>query len=53
MVKEYKTITQIAGPLVFVEGVSDIAYGEIVEITLPSGEMKRGQVLDTSRLRFG
>ena len=49
MVKEYKTITQIAGPLVFVEGVSDIAYGEIVEITLPSGEMKRGQVLDTQR----
>lgn len=47
--KEYKTVTQIAGPLVFVEGVSDIAYGEIVEITLPSGERKRGQVLDTSR----
>jgi V/A-type H+-transporting ATPase subunit B len=47
--KEYKTVSQIAGPLVFVEGVSDIAYGEIVEITLPSGERKRGQVLDTSR----
>ncbi len=47
--KEYKSVTQIAGPLVFVEGVSDIAYGEIVEITLPSGERKRGQVLDTSR----
>ena len=47
--KEYKTITQIAGPLVFVEGVSDIAYGEIVEISLPSGEIKKGQVLDTQR----
>ena len=47
--KEYKTVTQIAGPLVFVEGVSDIGYGEIVEITLPSGEVKKGQVLDTSR----
>ena len=47
--KEYKTITQIAGPLVFVEGVSDIAYGEIVEIALPSGEIKKGQVLDTQR----
>lgn len=47
--KEYKTVSQIAGPLVFVEGVSDIAYGEIVEITLPSGERKRGQVLDTSK----
>jgi V/A-type H+-transporting ATPase subunit B len=47
--KEYKTVTQIAGPLVFVEGVSDIAYGEIVEITLPSGEKKKGQVLDTQK----
>lgn len=47
--KEYKTVTQIAGPLVFVDGVYDISYGEIVEITLPSGERKKGQVLDTSR----
>ena len=47
--KEYKTVTQIAGPLVFVEGVYDISYGEIVEITLPSGERKKGQVLDSSR----
>ncbi|MFA6214856.1 MAG: V-type ATP synthase subunit B, partial [Candidatus Micrarchaeia archaeon] len=47
--KEYKTVTQIAGPLVFVEGVNDIGYGEIVEIQLPSGEKKKGQVLDTQR----
>jgi len=47
--KEYKTITKIAGPLVFVEGVENIGYGEIVEIQLPSGERKKGQVLDTQR----
>ncbi|MCX8197529.1 MAG: V-type ATP synthase subunit B [Candidatus Micrarchaeota archaeon] len=47
--KEYKTVTQIAGPLVFVEGVSDVAYGEIVEIKLPSGEIKKGQVLDSAK----
>jgi len=47
--KEYKTVTKIAGPLVFVEGVEDISYGEIVEIQLPSGEKKKGQVLDTQR----
>ncbi len=46
--KEYKTVNQIAGPLVFVEGVSGVSYGEIVEITLPSGERKKGQVLDVS-----
>lgn len=47
--KEYKTVSKIAGPLVFVEGVSDIGYGEIVEIALPSGERKKGQVLDTQK----
>ncbi|MEM4554876.1 MAG: V-type ATP synthase subunit B [Candidatus Anstonellaceae archaeon] len=47
--KEYKTITQIAGPLVFVEGVNDVAYGEIVEIKLPSGEIRKGQVLDSAK----
>jgi V/A-type H+/Na+-transporting ATPase subunit B len=47
--KEYKTVSKIAGPLVFVEGVNDISYGEIVEIALPSGERKKGQVLDTQR----
>jgi V/A-type H+-transporting ATPase subunit B len=47
--REYKTVSKIAGPLVFVEGVSDIGYGEIVEIALPSGERKKGQVLDTQK----
>ncbi len=47
--KEYKTVSQIAGPLVFVQGVSDIGYGEIVEIALPSGETRKGQVLDTAK----
>ena len=38
--KEYKTVSKIAGPLVFVEQVEGVGYGEIVEITLPSGEKK-------------
>jgi V/A-type H+-transporting ATPase subunit B len=46
--KEYKTINEIAGPLVFVDNVSGVSYNEIVEITLPSGERKKGQVLDIS-----
>jgi V/A-type H+-transporting ATPase subunit B len=46
--KEYRTINEIAGPLVFVEGISGVSYNEIVEITLPSGERKKGQVLDVS-----
>ncbi len=46
--KEYKTITQVAGPLVFVEKTEPVGYGELVTITLPDGSTRRGQVLDTS-----
>ena len=46
--KEYRTITKIAGPLVFVEKTEPIAYGELVNIVLSDGSTKRGQVLDTS-----
>ena len=46
--KEYKTITKIAGPLIFVEKTEPIGYADMVKITMPSGEIKNGQVLDTS-----
>lgn len=47
--KEYKTITEIAGPLVVVSEVSGVGYSEIVEIMLPSGERRKGQVLDVGK----
>jgi V/A-type H+-transporting ATPase subunit B len=47
--KEYKTITQVAGPLVFVEKTEPVSYGELVTLTLPDGSTRRGQVLDTSK----
>lgn len=46
--KEYKTIKKIAGPLIFVEKTDLIGYADLVSIKLDSGELKRGQVLDTS-----
>lgn len=46
--KEYKTISRVAGPLVFVERTHEIAYGELVEIEI-DGVKKSGQVLDTSK----
>ncbi|MBR9699539.1 V-type ATP synthase subunit B [Candidatus Woesearchaeota archaeon] len=46
--KEYKTITKVAGPLIFVEKTEPIGYADIVSIKLDSGEVKTGQVLDTS-----
>ncbi len=46
--KEYKTIEEISGPLLFVENVTGVAYGEIVDIILEDGEKRKGQVLDVS-----
>jgi V/A-type H+-transporting ATPase subunit B len=46
--KEYRTINKIAGPLVFVEKTEPIGYGELVNIVISTGAVKRGQVLDTS-----
>ncbi len=48
MLKEYKTIKEIAGPLLIVEGISDVKYEEMVEVELPSGEKRRGRVLEIS-----
>ncbi len=45
-VREYRTISEIKGPLLVVEGVSRVAYDEIVEVELPSGEKRRGRVLE-------
>jgi V/A-type H+-transporting ATPase subunit B len=48
MTKEYKTIVDIAGPLIFIEKTEPVGYNELVQINLPDGSTKRGQVLDTS-----
>jgi V/A-type H+-transporting ATPase subunit B len=46
--KEYQTITEISGPLVFVETDEPIGYDEIVEIETADGETRRGQVLEST-----
>lgn len=46
--KEYLTIRNIKGPLVIVEKVKGIAYGELVDLELPDGKKRRGQVLEVS-----
>ena len=45
--KEYKTVSRIAGPLIFVKDTHPVGYGEIVEVNV-NGEKKLGQVLETS-----
>ena len=45
MLKEYKTVSEIAGPLMLVEGVDEVKYGHIVDIELADGSMRHGQIL--------
>lgn len=47
--KEYRTLTRIAGPLLFIDRIRDVAFGEIVQITSPDGDMRWGQVLEVDQ----
>ena len=44
--REYTTVTEVAGPLMVVEGVEGVAYSEMVDIETPAGEKRSGQVLE-------
>lgn len=46
MLKEYKSIVDVYGPLTVVEGVSDVGYNELVEIKMQTGETRIGEVLE-------
>ncbi len=46
MIKEYKTISEVAGPLMLVKNVENVTYDELGEITLPSGETRLCKVLE-------
>ena len=49
MFKEYKTIHEVVGPLMLVEGVDGVKYNELVEIVQKNGEVRRGKVLEVER----
>lgn len=51
MVTEYNTIEEIVGPLVFLDDVDHATVEELVEVELPSGEQRRGKVLEVNRNR--
>ena len=46
MLKEYRTIREVVGPLMLVEGVSGVKYNELVEIEQANGEIRNGRVLE-------
>ncbi len=46
MPKEYRTIEEVAGPLMLVRGVENVTYNELGEIELANGERRRCKVLE-------
>jgi len=48
MLKEYRTISEVAGPLMLVKQVEGVKYGELGEIELASGETRRCRVLEVN-----
>ncbi|MBU1076828.1 MAG: V-type ATP synthase subunit B [Spirochaetes bacterium] len=49
MLKEYYTVSEIVGPLMIVENVKGVKYEELVEIEMPSGEIRNGKVLEVNQ----
>lgn len=46
MIKEYKTITEVVGPLMLVENVEGVKSEELIEVRMQNGETRQGQVLE-------
>ena len=49
--RTYTGVSKVVGPLMVLDGVEGIGYGEIAENTLPGGEVRIGQVLETTTTR--
>ena len=49
MFKEYKTIREVVGPLMVVDGVEGVKYNELVDIVCGDGSIRRGKVLEINR----
>ncbi len=48
MLREYRTIQEVAGPLMLVKNVIDVAYDELGEVQLPNGDIRRCKVLEVN-----
>lgn len=48
MFKEYQTVKEVVGPLMLVDQVAEVKFGELVEIAMGNGEIRRGRVLEAN-----
>lgn len=46
MLKEYKTVSEVVGPLMLVQGVEGVSFDELVDIEMQTGERRRGRVIE-------
>ena len=51
MLKEYKTVSEVVGPLMLVEGVEGVSFDELVDIEMQTGERRRGRVIEIEKDR--
>jgi len=49
MREEFKTVINISGPLMLVEDIEGVKFGELAEVVLPDGTIRNGQVLEVNR----
>jgi V/A-type H+-transporting ATPase subunit B len=48
MIREYRTVEGLEGPLLIVDRIEDVKFGELAEVELADGSIRRGQVLEAS-----
>lgn len=51
VIKEYRSVEEVVGPLMIVDGVEGVKYNELVEVEMQTGEVRRGQVLEVQENR--
>ncbi len=51
MLKEYRTVREVVGPLMIIDDVEGVKYNEIADIEMQNGEMRRGKVLEINGSR--
>ena len=51
MSKEYLTVRDVIGPLILLEDVEGVTYGELAQIRMPDGSLRQGRVLEVNQNR--
>ncbi len=53
VIKEYRTVSEVVGPLMIVDQVAGVHFNELVEIQLHDGSKRQGQVQKSKKTGYG